>query len=422
MISIKLKHFRNYSLVSILTAVLIATIFFDDPHLFYYKRVIYVIFLYFTLFQLFIFNHSKSEKRLHVRMPSFYPKYLTIFFVFIVINLIVDYFNPKFNLITLLNHPLGLMAVVPVFAFKIGFQTEDTEKVFKILYYITIGFVIFFIFPIKGNNIYNASLACYAAVLPFFIFTLIQKQYRVYAIGLIALGFLLSSASDIRTIILRSLIFCVLFVSLNMFKKYSSLKVLIVMVMCFFLYEMLANLQNFIDFFIADSGAKKFDDSDTRTFLYEEIFSDMKTYELFIGRGFMGHYFSPYFLDQMKMGLTDGDSFERFSIEVGFLQLILKGGFLYYFLYITPLVISCYKGLRMRFYNKLSFSISIIILTELLIMFIENIPVFGFQFFLLFFLAGLSYRQMSIVENQGILNQDNDYSPNTFSLSNSSIS
>jgi len=35
--------------------------------------------------------------------------------------------------------------------------------------------------------------------------------------------------------------------------------------------------QNFIDFFIADTGVKKFDDSDTRTFLYEELFGDMKS-------------------------------------------------------------------------------------------------------------------------------------------------
>jgi hypothetical protein len=399
MIAIKLSHFRNYSLVSLLIAVLIATIFFDDPHLYYYKRIIYVIFLYFSLYQLLIFNYSRSEKRLQVKMPSFYNKYITIFIVFIFINLVVDYFNPRFNLVTLLNHPLSLMAVVPVFAFKIGFQTEDTDKVFKILFYISIAFVFFFIFPIKGNNIYNASIACYAAVLPLLIFTLIQKKYRVYAFILIGLGFLLSDASESRTIILRILIFSVLFVSLSAFKKYSILKILVVLAMCFFIYEMLANLQNFIDFFIADTGAKKFDDSDTRTFLYEELFGDMKTHELIMGRGFLGIYFSPYFLDQMNQGIADGDSFNRFSVEVGFLQLLLKGGFVYYFLYITLLVVSCVRGLQRKYYNKLSYSISIIILTELLIMFIENIPVYGFPFFLLFFLAGLSYRQISIQKN-----------------------
>jgi hypothetical protein len=57
------------------------------------------------------------------------------------------------------------------------------------------------------------------------------------------------------------------------------------------------------------------------------------------------------------------------------------------------LVLSCYKGLSYLRYTKLSYAISIIILTELLIMFIENIPSFGFPFFLLFFLAGFSYRK-----------------------------
>jgi hypothetical protein len=327
-------------------------------------------------------------------MPAFYNRYLYIFLIFIGVNLIVDWFNPAFNLVTILNHPLALMAVVPVFAFKVGYQTTDSDKVFKLLFYISIAFLIFFLFPIKGNNIYNASLNCYASVLPFFAFTLIEKKYRLYAVILLGLGFLLSTVSESRTIVLRVLLFGLLFVSLSMVKKYSSLKILIICAVAFFMFEMLTNLQNFIDFFIADTGAKKFDDSDTRTFLYEELFGDMKTHELIMGRGFLGHYFSPYFLDQMEQGIADGDSFNRFSVEVGFLQLLLKGGFVYYFLYITPLVISCYKGLAGAGQNKLSFSISIIILTELLIMFIENIPVFSFPFVLLFFLAGFSYRRM----------------------------
>ncbi|MDP9041993.1 MAG: hypothetical protein M3N30_08420 [Bacteroidota bacterium] len=393
----KKASIKNYSLVNFFVAALISSIFFDDPHLYFYKRVVYLIFLYFFLFQLMIFNYRREETRFHVPMPAFYAGYITIFLIFIAVNLIVDLNNPAFNLITILNHPLALMAVMPVFAFKVGYQTSDDDKVFNILFYISIAFLIFFLFPLKGNNVYNASLTCYASVLPFFAFTLVKKKYRVYAFILLGLGFLLSTVSESRTIILRVLLFGLLFISLSMVKKYSSLKILIICAISFFMFEMLTNLQNFIDFFIADTGAKKFDDSDTRTFLYEELFGDMKTHELFMGRGFLGHYFSPYFLDQMQQGIADGDSFSRISIEVGFLELLLKGGFVYYFLYITPLVISCCKGLGAH-QNKLSFSISVIILTELLIMFIENIPVFSFPFVLLFFLAGFSYRRMNKID------------------------
>ena len=392
-VSQKKDWLRNYSLVGLLVSVLISSIFYDDPHLFYYKRVVYVIFLYFSIYQLLIFNYGKDQSRKSVRMPAFYSRYIHVFLIFIFLNLIGDFFNPKFNLVTILNNPFSLMAVVPVFAFKVGYQTTDDDKVFKILYYISLFFLLFLLFPVKGNNIYNASIACYASVLPLLAFALVKKQKRIYAIILVCLGLLLSEVSDSRTIILRILMFSTLFVSLNLFKKYSSLKILVILGMCFFIYEVLTDLQTFIDLFVSRTGAKKFDDADTRTFLYQELFSDMKTHELVTGRGFLGTYFSPYFLDQMSQGISDGDSFIRGAIEVGFLQMVLKGGFIYYILYIYPLVLSCHRGLSYFRHNKLSYAISIIILTELLIMFIENIPSFGFPFFLLFFLAGFSYRK-----------------------------
>jgi hypothetical protein len=102
----------------------------------------------------------------------------------------------------------------------------------------------------------------------------------------------------------------------------------------------------------------------------------------------------------MQQGIADGDSFSRFSVEVGFLQFLVKGGFIYYFLYITPLVLSCIKGLSNNHNSKLAYYISVIILTELLIMYIENIPVFGLPFFLLFFLAGFSYRQVMMSKQE----------------------
>jgi hypothetical protein len=390
---------KNYSLVSFLLAVLIASIFFDDPHLYYYKRIVYVIFLYFSLYQLFIFNYGGYEKKLQVEMPKFYPVYIKIFFIFIAYNLLVDLLNPTFNLITLLNHPLALMAIVPVFAFKIGHQTTDTEKIYKLLLFISVAFLVFIVFPVKGNNIYNAAMTCYASVLPLFVFTLAKRKNSLYVIILLVLGFLLSQVSESRTIILRILLFSVLFTSFHFSKKYSFFKILIVLITGFFVYEMLTNLQDFINLFISKTGAKTFDDSDTRTFLYEELFGDLKFREVIFGRGFLGYYYSPYFFDQMQQGIAGGDSFNRFSIEIGFLQLLLKGGFVYYILYITPLVISCYKGLSANS-PKLSYYISVILLTELFIMFIENIPVYGFPFFMMFFLAGFSCRLVSEAETK----------------------
>ena len=104
---------------------------------------------------------------------------------------------------------------------------------------------------------------------------------------------------------------------------------------------------------------KNFDDEDTRTFLYNELFADMNTRDLILGRGFQGNYFSPYFLwQQTRNHDFSGDFSYRFSVEVGFLECLLKGGFVFFFLYITPLVSACYRGLFSRHNNRVVFLIA----------------------------------------------------------------
>jgi hypothetical protein len=89
-----------------------------------------------------------------------------------------------------------------------------------------------------------------------------------------------------------------------------------------------------------------------------------------------------------------GDFYQRFTIEVGALELLLKGGAVFYFLYTIPLWYVAIKSIFRYAHLKMAFYIGIYILTELLIMFIENIPYFSFQYAILFFLAGYTYRLM----------------------------
>ncbi len=166
------------------------------------------------------------------------------------------------------------------------------------------------------------------------------------------------------------------------------------MTCCFGLYQFIANLEDILSLFKNLIGVKSFDDDDTRGFLWSELFGELQGIELIIGRGFLGTYFSEYFLMILIHYNTYADHYDRFSIEVGFLELILKGGFFWYLLYIFPLLYSSLKGIFWHYENKLVFSISIFIFTELLLMYIENIPYFSFQFSLLFFLAGFSYKEM----------------------------
>jgi hypothetical protein len=189
------------------------------------------------------------------------------------------------------------------------------------------------------------------------------------------------------------MLFFGLLVSISFVKKWNPLKFVVILVTAWFVYQFLTNLQSWLELFKAFIHVRNFDDEDTRTFLYNELFADMKPEELIFGRGFQGNYFSPYFLYQQAANHDfTGDFYYRFSVEVGFLQCLLKGGFIFFFLFITPMVAAIYRGLFTRHNNRIAFLIAIYILAEFLILFVENIPSYHFQFFLIFFLSGYCCR------------------------------
>ncbi|HWZ23459.1 MAG TPA: hypothetical protein VNW06_12440, partial [Cytophagaceae bacterium] len=232
------------------------------------------------------------------------------------------------------------------------------------------------------------------AFVPFFFISGAQEKYKVLSWLLLFVGLLFSNVSDYRIIALRILLFIGLYISFFICKKFGILKLLIILISSFCLYQFISNLGDILYLFKDIIGVKTFDDVDTRGFLWTELFGDMKANELFFGRGFLGKYFSEYFLMILVHYQTYADHYDRFSVEVGFLQLVLKGGFFWYFLYITLILYSSIKGIFWHYNNKIVFSISIFLLTELYLMYIENIPYFSFQFSLIFFLAGFSIRKM----------------------------
>jgi hypothetical protein len=388
---------QKFSLNLFFFFVLVATIFFDDPHLYYYKRIIYVIFMALASWQLYLFYFKRPVEETDLPMPAWYKPWIWSVALFTAYNLVVDLRNPQFSLVTELNHPLAALAVVPLLAFRIGYQTSDEKKFVKFLLGTGLLFCFFFVVPIQGRNIYSQGLACCYVIIPLSIFAIVYRKYRIFVLLLIVLAFVFSQQSQSRTIILRIMLFFGLLVSLSFVKKWRPLKLLVIATTAWFIFQFLTNLETWLELFKSFIHVKNFDDEDTRTFLYTELFGDMNARDLVFGRGFQGNYFSPYFLyQQMTNHDFDGDFYYRFSIEVGFLQCLLKGGFIFFALYITPLVSAIYKGLFSRHNSRIAFLISIYILTEFLILFIENIPSYHFQFFLIFFLAGYSCRLATV--------------------------
>ena len=159
-------------------------------------------------------------------------------------------------------------------------------------------------------------------------------------------------------------------------------------------FLLVSKLEYMLDWASQLIGGKMFELSDTRSFIYEEMENGMSGIEWLRGKGFMGTYHSEYFLNLIRTGDASGDYYERFSVEVGALELILKGGFLLLALYIGILLIPSFRAMFRRNTSSLNYFIGVYVFGEILLMFIENIPYFSFHFSMLFFLSGYVYQRM----------------------------
>jgi hypothetical protein len=150
------------------------------------------------------------------------------------------------------------------------------------------------------------------------------------------------------------------------FYKYILLSFVLILFFIFTIgYE---TLSNFISLII------KFQDS--RSFLFNELFTELgKTSDLWFGRGSLGMYYSDFFERTRRyweiMGRVGwaGDVPLRNTIEVGYLQMILKGGYVLMFLYSSLAFYASYLGLfksKNNFTKRLGAYIAIILILSII--------------------------------------------------------
>lgn len=101
--------------------------------------------------------------------------------------------------------------------------------------------------------------------------------------------------------------------------------------------------------------------ADTRTFLYYEVFQDLKANDaLLLGKGLNAGYDSPSFR-----------TYRREVVEVGFLQILMKTGVLGFILYATIIVTAIFKSIGKS--NSLFLkSLGLLLTGYLIMLFLEN--------------------------------------------------
>ena len=122
---------------------------------------------------------------------------------------------------------------------------------------------------------------------------------------------------------------------------------------------------------------------DTREYVFDAFFKDMQGVE-WIGKGINGEYFCPLFI-------PDSEPIEqRDLIECGYLQLMLKGGYVSIILFLMVTLPAIYLGM-FKSNNGLSKACGIVILLWLIDMIPYGIPGFSIKYFLVWFSIGICY-------------------------------
>lgn len=352
---------------------------------------------------IFYFIHivqRKFELNLYFKIVFLLLMLWSIFTVFRSVNTHID------SIITLFGHYLMGWAWFTPLAIVIGFNITNWIILFefsgKILFYIS-----FFAFGVNLYNMHQSGGFLEVMVfLPILILTLFIQSKRIKGIVFIAilayLAFTYGNGQRVNLLFLSLLLFFATIEFLrnsgiSIVKKYLAISTFSIMALLLFI-----KLETYVDILSKNESLT----TDTRTFLFVEMFADLSPKEVLIGRGALGTYFSEYFYSLKQKDLEGGDHFIRTINEVGYLQMILKGGVIMVVLYLLILIPAAFLGI-FRSKNVVSRMCGYLILSYILIWTISYYPVYSVEYIFLWMAVGstvsVKARNMKIINSNQLI-------------------
>ncbi len=290
------------------------------------------------------------------------------------------------NLISLFGHYMFGWSWLTPMAFIFGLQLKNWTLLLDFTCKLLVVGLFLTIFALVESKIYSGALN-WLELFPLILFTFYYQSksnrnvviFSIFAFLIVA--YILSS----RVSILLLLICFILFIHDYLHKtKHVFYKYAIVIVIIFFITVLLVNYSTNILLF--EIGSQQLS-SDTRSFLFIELFDDLSNWELFIGRGALGTYYSPHFNMLIENSIEGGDWFDRQTIEVGYLQMILKGGFVMVVLNLIILIPAAYLGIY-KSNNFISKMCGYYILLYIFLLAVSFPPAYMANFLLLWMAVG----------------------------------
>ena len=223
-------------------------------------------------------------------------------------------------------------------------------------------------------------------------FSFSNNKRKIWIILGIFISVIIFFSEEYRSGVLRILLafFCVLIV----YQQIRIIKIIFILFLfvfpLFIFYDVLNNSPNIfqiISQYTINDDRNLF--IDTRTFLFTETYNELKkNNDLILGLGSMGSYLSEYFLYLLTSNnYASADFYIRSKVEVGFLQMLLKGG-LFYIILISLIYFYLAKNLS-KVKNTYIKNLSYICISNFFFMSIENIPAFNFLNALIWIILGI---------------------------------
>ena len=371
----------------IFIAIILSSIFYAyySTTLFFAFRIlsfVSVFAVYFLIAILFSFKNTKK-----VRNP--FSKNLLILYLTIVGLILI--FSIRLNekdLITLFFHPYSFLAFfIGIVAFLVNKKSLKFVKLvstYSLIFIplVTVVDLLLFNFPVILVNCY--SLILYSCI------TSKIKKIRLISGALLLCCIPIFAVYDYRSgILIISLLFLgFLLVKLFKFVLNVVVRYMFLITSLGLIYFLFFNFTEIFEFLSSQLAIKSVNNIDSRTFLFVDFFTDFRVDDFYTGRGFLGTYFSPYFQEWQG---DFGDSFNRFTIEIGFLQLLLKGGFVLVISTIFIFIRAIYLGFIRSKPGSVNFTLSVWLLIEFTMLSIENVPCFNIHFLLIWVVIGKMY-------------------------------
>jgi len=339
------------------------------------------------LLVLFFIRHIKK----YVFSSNIYFKILFfLLFSWIVVTIFRAISLNEKDMISLFGHYLMGWAWVTPLAVVFGFNLYNWIHLFNFigkLLLVGVLLTLLILFIPNLNVSYTFGIVEWVQFFPVLFFTYwIQKPFYKKVVILSVIAFIILSVYNSQRVSVLYIALIFLFMFFELFRtKYLGVykKVFIGLLSILLLLVVVEKLYTTTNYIMNNDELTR----DTRTFLKKEMFSDMSDAEQIIGRGALGTYYSPYFASLKRAGIEGGDSSTRTVNEIGYLEMILKGGYIMMILYLLILLPASYLGI-FKSKNIISRMSGYIIAIYLIVWLVSYYSVYSAEYLLLWMAVG----------------------------------